>query len=320
MSLKTTLKKQLSQGKTRAVIAELQLLTRSDSDLHDEAVALSARYQQYLREKHGNTTSRENLEIELNRIHAAALDLIGRLPERRGALLIGWRKIAALIGSILIFGAAVAEFSGYSLRDVFTNQQAPTAEPKDTLKNATEQPPANPGDTTAITPTQPGTVIKKQTDPNQGNLTRKKAEQATGALSDTTLRIAVKTDKGTENLRYRTGETMRLYFKTNQPCHIRIIYRLADGSLVLFDDDRQLNAAETGRFVEIGSGYEASPPFGEEALYVFAQSGPFPALKTTIQNGYTLVSEGLPETLRKTRGFKKKYRFAEASLKLTTFE
>ncbi len=320
MNRRAHLRSLLAEGQSRQVIQELLRLTGRDSALHAEAAALSARYQQYLREKHGHTASSDELAIELNRINAATLHLIGQLPEEAFlAPVRDWRKLAAAIGSIILFGAAVAEFSGYSLRDLFQKeepvssigQQAATI---DTTRAA--QQPAGPNPAESDGGKQPAEKASGPLVPPPGK-SHPKAASTTPA--DTALAVFCRTDKGRDGLQYKAGETMRLYFRATQPCYLRIIYRLADGSLVLFDDDRRLSAAEAGSEIEIGDGYEATEPFGEETLYVFAQSAPFAPLQTRLEDGYRYITEGLPSTLSKTRGFKKKNRFAEDSLVITTY-
>jgi len=73
---KDTFKSLLAAGKTRQVIESLLPRTQGDPDLHAEAVALSARYQHYLREKNGGRAEPAWLDAQLNKINAAALALI----------------------------------------------------------------------------------------------------------------------------------------------------------------------------------------------------------------------------------------------------
>ncbi len=139
------------------------------------------------------------------------------------------------------------------------------------------------------------------------------------STKDKPLAIFCRMDKGDKNLIYRAGEIMRLYINANQSCQLRIIYKLADGRLVLFEDNLQVKESDTGRFVEIGNGYEVSPPFGKEAIYIFAQKDAFQELATHQDtDGYLFITEGLPETLERTRGFKKIGVFEEAFLNITT--
>ena len=321
MHSKTNLKSLLAEGRTNRVIQALLDLTKHDGDLHNEAIQLSARFNQYNREKHGNTAPTEELNIELNRIHGAALDLIERLPDRNKKRVWwqDWRKLAAAIGSFIVFGAAVAEFTGYSLRDVLAPKEKPTPVDTSLVVTKPEQPPADtlsPADQRAII-TEPEQPTPKP--PPKQPVTKTEDSPAT----NTKLTITCKADKGTQNIYYRQGEIAHLYFKTNQPCYVRTLYRLADSVIILFDDDRQVTNGDVDRWLEISSGFAVAAPYGEEQLYVFAQNAPFPDLQTRphpADPDYTIVTEGLPQTLRKTRGLKKIKRFAEAALIITTLK
>jgi len=119
--MKAKLTSTLSKGKTRQVIEDLLPLSTFDPDLHDEAVALSARFQKYLREKNGGTKDVADLDIELNRINSALLDLIGRLPEGNPVeKKIRWKEVAVVIGIL----ASIAGITGYTLKDVFWKKEA----------------------------------------------------------------------------------------------------------------------------------------------------------------------------------------------------
>ena len=132
------------------------------------------------------------------------------------------------------------------------------------------------------------------------------------------LQLDGKTNKGINNLVFQPEETMRVYYKVTRPCYLRVIYRLADGQMILLEDDRQVTAAEAGQYLELGDGYEAAPPFGKESLYLFAQQRPFPPLETRLENGYRIITQGLDETLRRSRGMKKKTAYDEFQIELTT--
>ncbi len=84
---KTQLHALIAAGKTRAAIESLLTEARPDRDLHTEALALSARFQNYTREKNAGRAEPAWLDTELNRIHAAALDLIERLSDSDGVTL-----------------------------------------------------------------------------------------------------------------------------------------------------------------------------------------------------------------------------------------
>jgi Effector-associated domain 11 len=141
----------------------------------------------------------------------------------------------------------------------------------------------------------------------------------TDALPNTTeLTIVCTTEKGRENPQFHAGESLRLFFKTNQACLVRAIYQLADGRPALLDDDRAVPETHANRWLEIGDGFEVDAPFGTERLFVFAQRSPFAPLATRDEDGYRFLNEPLTDSLQKTRGLKKKTPRAEDSLNLTT--
>ncbi len=115
----------LSQGKTDLVIAHLMRLAPNlDEDIREEIVQQAARMQSLAREKRLGVLSYEEQTIQLARINAALVELIRQLPEGPLSLGVQWRKIlkwGGWIAASLTFLAAVAEISGYSLRDIFNN-------------------------------------------------------------------------------------------------------------------------------------------------------------------------------------------------------
>lgn len=79
MTDKLSLKSRLADGKTKEVIEELhQLTTDTDTDLHNEVVAISARFNQYAREERQNLKDTQTLNIELAHIRQAVLYIIDR--------------------------------------------------------------------------------------------------------------------------------------------------------------------------------------------------------------------------------------------------
>jgi Effector-associated domain 11 len=110
MNAEAKLKSLVAAGDIKQAIQELLGLTINNADIHSDAVALSARYQKYLREKHGNTTKSEDLDIELNRINSAALNLIGRLPK---SFALTWRRTGYI--SLFVIGILVVVTSGLFL-------------------------------------------------------------------------------------------------------------------------------------------------------------------------------------------------------------
>ncbi|MEM6631364.1 MAG: hypothetical protein AAF694_16915 [Bacteroidota bacterium] len=133
------------------------------------------------------------------------------------------------------------------------------------------------------------------------------------------LHLECKTNKGKEGLEFVQGEIMRLYVKVSKPCYVRITYMLADGRLVLFKDSFQISEEQVGDFVEIGDGFEASPPFGEEKVFFYAQTEPLNPLPIqTTEDGYQLIAEQSEAQRNNTRGFLPKVYKAESELKFRT--
>ncbi|MEL6929137.1 MAG: hypothetical protein AAFO95_10910 [Cyanobacteria bacterium J06600_6] len=132
--MKNKLRTLISQGKTEFALQQLIPLTESDSHLHRQALALSARYEKHIQEKNMGTTDSEHLNVALNRIHDSALELIERLPEQEGARAKKtWKTLVLWIGIL----GSVASIIGYSLRDYFGGEVNITEEslpiPSDTV-------------------------------------------------------------------------------------------------------------------------------------------------------------------------------------------
>jgi hypothetical protein len=310
------LRKWLAEGKTDRILdGLLKAKPPIDPDLREETTLLSARYETLARQKRAGMLKFEDENRELAQINAALLEILNRLKEHQkpGFLanpLAKWGTI--LIATIGVLGG-VARFSGWFEGDfsgkkteVATLVQSPVQNKPDSLSAA------------QLT-TPPASVPVLQEPRSNSAASRQTASAPISSPADTTMVIAVKSNKGRTSLSFVHGETMRFYIKVNQPCTVRSIYKLADGRLVLLDNDRHVNAAQVGKWLEIGEGFEVSEPFGEELVYVFAQTSAFEPLVTSMDSdGYLFIREGLPEALRKSRGFKKKVRFAESSLELNT--
>lgn len=136
----------------------------------------------------------------------------------------------------------------------------------------------------------------------------------------TSLTVSVKTDRSTAATQsYQEGESIRLFVQATQPCYIRALYKLADGQTVLLAEDKQVTDKDVPSWVELGTGFEVSEPFGAEELHVFAQSAPFDDLKTIAKDGYRYIPSGMPEAVTATRrGLKPKAIHTETQLHLIT--
>jgi len=171
-----------------------------------------------------------------------------------------------------------------------------------------------PAKVTKTTPTTPAPV------PVQPPITKDPVEKppVEVPVKKPKLSVQIKTQKGTQDLIFKKSEELQLFFKVTRPCKLRTIYRLADGMLILLDNDRIVNTPEINKWVQLSDGFEVTAPFGDEELYIFAQEKDFPELITEKIDGYTFIKDGLPSALSKTRGLKKKQVFAEDKLKITT--
>lgn len=76
MPPKKALKKSLSQGETKQVLAHLLNITPANTDLHHQAIQLSARFAEYEKKQLGNLEEPASLGIELNKINQTALAII----------------------------------------------------------------------------------------------------------------------------------------------------------------------------------------------------------------------------------------------------
>jgi len=239
-----------------------------------------------------------------------------------------WQKVLVAISTTIAVLAGLAEISGYSIRDFFAPKEdniMPIISPQQ-LENLDKELMVNSSKpTNKSTPTMPAAKEAPKplnTSPPAKPTARKKMEQiakkSPKIAPKTKLQIDIKTQKGKDNLVFNETEEVRVFFKVNKSCKLRTIYKLADDNLILLDNDRQVNEPETNRWVQLGDGFEVAPPFGAEELYIFAAESNFPVLQTKQADGYTLIIEGLPNALRKTRGLKKKQTFAESKLNIST--
>ena len=119
------------------------------------------------------------------------------------------------------------------------------------------------------------------------------------------LNLEVWTNKGTDNLLFSEGDTLRLFLRVNKACYIRFIYYLADGSKVLLLDDYYIGVDKVNKVYKLPEDFICAEPFGAELLLVNAQTEKFEPLNTKEQYGYTFITDELSDVIKKSRGFKK---------------
>jgi hypothetical protein len=97
------------------------------------------------------------------------------------------------------------------------------------------------------------------------------------------LRFALRTDRGTSNVLYLANDTLRVFVKTEQPCHLRLIYRDAESHLLLLEDSAPISTTQVGRWQAVGGDKTfvvSGPPFGSEHLIAYVSDTPFAPLRT----------------------------------------
>ncbi len=322
------LKQLISQNKTEIVFTELKAAATSLSDtrLENQVTLMESRWIKLKQDKVKGVLSKEDQTVATSVIHDVLIDLLDNLnrPVVNPATTIpaaqttespqgmSWKKILTILVTTIGVMAGIAEISGYSIRDWWEPkppvlaEEVPTHTPTDTI------PPEE-----AVAEVVPPPPVQRPT-PAPATETSEVKPIIEVPVQKTKLTVQIKTQKGTQDLNFKESEEVQLYFKVTRPCKLRTIYRLADGMLVLLDNDRIVNTPETNKWVQLSDGFEVAAPFGVEELYIFAQEKDFPELITEEKDGYTLIKDGLPSALSKTRGLKKKQVFAEDKLKITT--
>ena len=87
--MKQALRNLIAQGSTNRAIAQLLLLTASDSDLSTEINLLSARFSTLEKQQRLGVGDDKESGKELNRINVALLDIVNRLA---GAEFVMWSR------------------------------------------------------------------------------------------------------------------------------------------------------------------------------------------------------------------------------------
>lgn len=143
--LKNKLKTQIAQGKLDNVIQTL--LTETNGQLHNDVVQLSSRFESFKQQKIQGILSHNEITLEQNKLTNTLLSIVNNLSEevtnnstKRNAEnplekesnnssapstpiseKSSWKKWLTIAAAILASLAAVAELSGYSLKDIFSD-------------------------------------------------------------------------------------------------------------------------------------------------------------------------------------------------------
>lgn len=104
------------------------------------------------------------------------------------------------------------------------------------------------------------------------------------------FKVEVSTNKGKSPV-FVAKEEVQIYFKSNKPAYIRVLYRMADNTIILLMDNYKIKASEINKKIPIPNTFLVSEPFGSEQLQIYAQTTKFKALNTSQYGEYTLVND-----------------------------
>ena len=143
MTAKQILLKWLAKDDLQKVVPALFFLANhyKEEQLHNQATLQSGRLKALEKEKIDGTLSHEEEHLQTAKIRQALLQIIQGLPDdwtldgmedAPGSLAappkVTWKKYAAYIVAFVAFLAGIAEFTGYSVRDLFQKKE-PTETP-----------------------------------------------------------------------------------------------------------------------------------------------------------------------------------------------
>ena len=116
------LRQLIASGDLEEALRQLLALTEG-TPRHTAAVQLAARFNTLKNNELKGIVSFENARLERNQITHDVLELLeGRSVTGMAGQRWGWKRIAAVLVSVVVLGAALAEFSGYNMRDLFSGK------------------------------------------------------------------------------------------------------------------------------------------------------------------------------------------------------
>ena len=128
----------------------------------------------------------------------------------------------------------------------------------------------------------------------------------TGPIVSKGLQIDISTNKGTQDLLFSEGETLKLYVQANRPCYLRIVYYLVDKSRILLLDNYYMDTSKVNKIYEIPYEFQCIKPFGAEVLSLNAQEERFETLRIQrSEEGYDFIEENIEQIVANNRALKK---------------
>lgn len=175
---------------------------------------------------------------------------------------------------------------------------------------------------------QPAPVIEASVGKTAPMATDRDSAGALAKAPAAALRLELRTNRGREGVVFAEGDTVEVWVKATRPCHLRLLYRLADGTLTLLENDLKIRPGSENDFVRLTpkTPFVCAEPFGEEALLGFAAETPFCPLPTQPnaqayvreEGGYRLFVGSLPQILRLARCAEGGEAVAEDRIAVTT--
>ncbi|WP_128547004.1 DUF4384 domain-containing protein [Larkinella soli] len=144
------------------------------------------------------------------------------------------------------------------------------------------------------------------------------------------LKLEIRTDRGRSRPEYWQDDRMFVEVRADRPCHLRLVYVLADGTRTLLENDFEIKPGQENRFVRIAPdvSFICSAPFGVEYLLAYAAEVPFCPLPTQPkppfyarnEGGYTVLVGSMPALIEAVRCTRPKRDVAEDRIQITTRE
>lgn len=135
------------------------------------------------------------------------------------------------------------------------------------------------------------------------------------------LMANISTQKGTEAVIFREGESLKLYVNVSRPSYLRVINIWSDDQKFLLADNYYINPDQANQTIQLPLEWETACPCGVEYIQLIAQEKPFEPLKTENIDGFQRINGPLKEVLDKNRGFKNTGQYyAESTIVLSTMK
>ena len=139
------------------------------------------------------------------------------------------------------------------------------------------------------------------------------------------INIEVSTYLG-DKQKFKAGDKIAFLVSLDNDAHLLMVYEDAQHNLIQIIPNpyRKNSLYKEGLFIAVPDSKEPfefliNPPFGEEKLWVFASSKPFPEISgTTLENGLRKLDVKLADMLTTVRPKSKKVLYGESSTVITT--